>query len=303
MYLGKIGVTPSSIMSVDYVTGNDSQESAFRVKICDTSIRDTVYNKAKFKQGIIVKPFRYYLKSHSRNADETLHHPSTTHPVSTETDQNAHNTTIDHSRSHNSSQSRNPSRSQDSNRSQGSNQSRDCNRSQDSIRNDRQPRDSSRSRDVGRTNSASYSRDFSRSRDSSWQRHSSRRRIRSRTDTAHNYKHSHRYTNLHHRRDTSRYDDQIEHTTHDINSRYRPREYVHRPTRYTAPAHPYEHQHYLQQPNYDYRWLYQQQQQQLSLNPWYYATPKIDTYNQSQTHQQANNVNQVQFAAPAGPYQ
>ena len=110
MYLGKIGVTPSSIMSVDYVTGNDSQESAFRVKICDTSIRDTVYNKAKFKQGIIVKPFRYYLKSLSRNADETLHHPSTTHPVSTETDQNAPNTTIDRSRSHNSSQSRNPSR-------------------------------------------------------------------------------------------------------------------------------------------------------------------------------------------------
>ena len=62
MYLVKSGVTPSSIMSVDYVTGNDSQESAFRVKICDTSIRDTVHNKAKFKQGIIVKPFRYYLK-------------------------------------------------------------------------------------------------------------------------------------------------------------------------------------------------------------------------------------------------
>ena len=95
----------------------------------------------------------------------------------------------------------------------------------------------------------------------------------------------------------------IEHTTHDINPRYRPREYVHRPTRYTAPAYQYEHQHYLPQPNYDYRWFHQQQQQQLGPNPWYYATPKIDTYNQSQTHQQANDVNQVQFAAPASPYQ
>ena len=231
MYLVKIGVTPSSIMSVDYVTGNDSQESAFRVKICDTSIRDTVYNKAKFKQGIIVKPFRYYLKSHSRNVDQISHHSSATQPAST--NQNTHTTTIDHSRSRDSSQS------------------------QYSIRNDRRPRDSSqlpnvsRSRDVGRTHDARYSRDFSRSRDSSWQRHSSRRRIKSRRDTAHTYKHSRRYTNLHNRRDTRTYnDDQIEHTTHDIlvNPRYPHRAYVQGPTRYTAP----EHQHYPQQPNYDY---------------------------------------------------
>ena len=147
--------------------------------------------------------------------------------------QNTHTTTIDHSRS------------------------RDSSRSQYSIRNDRRPRDSSqlpnvsRSRDVGRTHDARYSRDFSRSRDSIWQRHSSRRRIRSRRDTAHTYKHSRRYTNLHNRRDTRTYnDDQIEHTTHDIlvNPRYRHRAYVQGPTRYTAP----EHQHYPQQPNYDY---------------------------------------------------
>ena len=156
MYLVKIGVTPSSIMSVDYVTGNDSQESAFRVKLCDTSIRDTVYNKAKLKQGIIVKPELRILFDiihvQYMNADiilkviaEMQMKPCTIlqHPASTETDQNSHNTTIDHSRSHNSSQSRNPSRSQDSNRSRGSNQSRDSNRSQDSIRNDSQPRDSS----------------------------------------------------------------------------------------------------------------------------------------------------------------
>ena len=91
--------------------------------------------------------------------------------------------------------------------------------------------------------------------------------ISDKSDTANTYKHSHRYTNLHTccRRDTSSYnDDQTEHTTHDINSRYRPREYVCRQTGYTAQEHQYEHQHYLQLSKYDYLWLHQQQRQQLS---------------------------------------
>ena len=44
----------------------------------------------------------------------------------------------------------------------------------------------------------------------------------------------------------------LKHITHDINPRYRPREYVHGPTRYTAPEHQYKHQHYPRQHNDDY---------------------------------------------------
>ena len=53
-YLLKIGVSSESIMSIDCVSGDDPQSSAFRVKICDNSIKDTVYNASNFKSGIIV---------------------------------------------------------------------------------------------------------------------------------------------------------------------------------------------------------------------------------------------------------
>ena len=47
VYLLKIGITPESIMSIECISGGDPQSSSFRVKICDISIRDTVYNTSK----------------------------------------------------------------------------------------------------------------------------------------------------------------------------------------------------------------------------------------------------------------
>ena len=65
-YLLKIGVTSDSIMSIDCISGDDPQSSAFRVKICDKSIIDTVYKASNFKSGIIVKPYRIHLKHQDR---------------------------------------------------------------------------------------------------------------------------------------------------------------------------------------------------------------------------------------------
>ena len=52
-YILKICATSDSIMSIDCVSGDDPQSSAFRVKICDTSVIDTVYKNLNFKSGIL----------------------------------------------------------------------------------------------------------------------------------------------------------------------------------------------------------------------------------------------------------
>ena len=65
-YLLKIGVTSDSIMSIDCISGDDPQSSAFRVKICDKSIIDTVYKTSHFKSGIIVKPYRIHFRHQDR---------------------------------------------------------------------------------------------------------------------------------------------------------------------------------------------------------------------------------------------
>ncbi len=68
-YLVKIGVTQTSILTIECVSGSDPVSSSFRVRICDTSIKDTVYNRANYKPGIIIKPFRYYNNDISRSAN------------------------------------------------------------------------------------------------------------------------------------------------------------------------------------------------------------------------------------------
>ena len=66
-YLIKIGVPPQTIMSVTCIPGNDPKESSFRVKICDTSVRDTIYNSRNFKAGITVMPFRFHHRNTNQN--------------------------------------------------------------------------------------------------------------------------------------------------------------------------------------------------------------------------------------------
>ena len=47
------------------------------IKICDTSIKHSVYNSAKFKQGIIVKPFPFHVQSNNKTANQTISTNST----------------------------------------------------------------------------------------------------------------------------------------------------------------------------------------------------------------------------------
>ena len=70
-YLIKIGVPAQTIMSVTYISGNDPKESSFRVKICDKSVRDTIYNPTNLKAGITVMPFRFHLRN--TNQSTTRH--------------------------------------------------------------------------------------------------------------------------------------------------------------------------------------------------------------------------------------
>ena len=78
-------------MYVDYVTGSSSNESAFRVKIRDTSIIHTVYNSAKFKQGIIVKPFRFHIRSNNKTTNPTSSTNSRANSTSAEVNQHRQN--------------------------------------------------------------------------------------------------------------------------------------------------------------------------------------------------------------------
>ena len=66
-YLIKIGVPAQTIMPVTCISGNDPKESSFRVKICDTSVKDTIYNSTNFKAWITVMPFRFYLRNTNQN--------------------------------------------------------------------------------------------------------------------------------------------------------------------------------------------------------------------------------------------
>ena len=64
-----------NIRNVSKLVHNDSDCSAFKVIISADSIKETVYGKAKFPVGVIVKPFRFYNPdntSYSRN--QTTHY-------------------------------------------------------------------------------------------------------------------------------------------------------------------------------------------------------------------------------------
>ena len=126
-YLLKIGVTSDSIMSIDCISGDDPQSSAFRVKICDKSIIDTVYKASNFKSGIIVKPYRIHLKHQDRYSIQSEHSNRHSLRVMKHTDTQqytsetqSHNTRSRHH--HNSSQDRSKSRA-------NNNRSRDISRS------------------------------------------------------------------------------------------------------------------------------------------------------------------------------
>ena len=66
-YLINIGLPEQTIMSVTCISGNDPKKSSFRVKICDTSVRDTIYNSTHFNTGITVIPFRFYVRNTNQN--------------------------------------------------------------------------------------------------------------------------------------------------------------------------------------------------------------------------------------------
>ena len=70
-YLIQIGIKSSSIVSLSRVSNPDSTASSFRVKICEKSIKDNVYNTDNFKYGIVVKPFRYYTKDNMKKTRDT----------------------------------------------------------------------------------------------------------------------------------------------------------------------------------------------------------------------------------------
>ena len=73
VYLLKIGITPESIMSIECISGGDPQSSSFRVKICEISIKDTVYNTSNFKAGIIIKPYRFHQRYANGNSGENIY--------------------------------------------------------------------------------------------------------------------------------------------------------------------------------------------------------------------------------------
>ena len=98
-FLLKIGVTASTIMSVDYLTGSSSNESAFRVKICDNGIKHTVYNSAKF----IVKSFQFHVRGTTKATDQTISMNSTANLISAEVSQHRQNTNKEKFRSRDSS--------------------------------------------------------------------------------------------------------------------------------------------------------------------------------------------------------
>ena len=60
-------------MSIECISGGDPQSSSFRVKICDISIRDTVYNTSNFKAGIFIKPYRFHQRYVDRNSGENIY--------------------------------------------------------------------------------------------------------------------------------------------------------------------------------------------------------------------------------------
>ena len=275
-YLLKIGVTASTIMSVDYLTGSSSNESAFRVKICDNSIKQTVYNSAKFKKGIIVKPFRFHVRVNTKATDQTISINSTANLTSAEVSQHRQNTNKEKFRSRdsnppqdysppridrqpwNSRRPRNPSRQR--NRSRGTSQSRDASRST----NYRRPRDSSKPRN--RARNISPQRDFSRTRNSR-PRNSSRTRNRSHTD-----------------RESSRYrDDLMDHTERRMSYEHRTHGYDREPIRHSMQPVDLEYRQGLQPLNYDYHWLYQQRQQ-LRSHPGGHSAPHAQMQQQMYTN-------------------
>ena len=60
-------------MSIECISGGDPQSSSFRVKICDISIRDTVYNTSNFKAGIIIKLYQFHQRHVNRNSGENIY--------------------------------------------------------------------------------------------------------------------------------------------------------------------------------------------------------------------------------------
>ena len=212
-YLLKIGVTASTIMSVDYVTGRSSNESAFRVKICDFSIKQTIYDPAKFKQGIIVKPFRFHVRNNNKTTNHTSSSNSTANSTSAEVNQHRQNRNKNNFRSRDSNplQNYSPSRGDrqpcNSGRARDPsgqrNRSRDTSRSQDTSTstNYRRPRDSRKPHN--RTRNISLQRDSIRTRNTSRPRDSSRTRNRSRSiyscnrSSKHSARDSSRYRNDH----------------------------------------------------------------------------------------------------------
>ena len=241
-YLLKIGVTASTIMSVDYVTGRSSNESAFRVKICDNSIKHTVYNSAKFKKRIIVKPFRFHVRGNTKATDQTISMNSTANLTSAKLSQHRQNTNKEKFRARdsnppqdysppridrqprNSRRPRNPSRQR--NKSRDTSQSRDASRST----NYRRLRDSSKPRN--RARNISPQRDFSRRRNSR-PRDSSRTRNRSQTAI-----------------ESSRYrDDLMDHTERRMSYEHRTHGYDREPIRHSIQPVDFEYRHHLHKCN------------------------------------------------------
>ena len=312
-------MTSSTIKSVDYLTGSSSNESSFRVTICDNSIKHTVYNSANIKKGIIVKPFRFHVQGNTKATDQTISMNSTANLTSAEVSQHRQHTNKEMLRScdsnppqdysppridrqpWNSRRPRNPSRQR--NRSRDTSQSRDASRST----NYRRPRDSSKLRNKARN--ISPQRDFSRT-SSSRPRDSSSTRNRS-----HTARESSRYRDEYNNQQIAKRRMSYEHRIHG---------YDREPIRYSIQPVDFEYRQCLQPLNYHYHWLYQQRQQlrshpgvysappaqmqlQMYTNPRYYdalqndAAPNINAPNQTQTYPRAANVNQVQFSSANGP--
>ena len=190
-------------MSVDYVTGRSSNESAFRVRICDFSIKQTIYDPAKFKQGIIVKPFRFHVRNNNKTTNHTSSSNSTANSTSAEVNQHRQNRNKNNFRSRDSNPPQNYSPSHGDRQPCNSGRARDPsgqrNRSRDTSisTNYRRPRDSRKPHN--RTRNISLQRDSIRTRNTSRPRDSSRTRNRSRSIYSYNR------SSKHSARDSSRY--------------------------------------------------------------------------------------------------
>ena len=322
-YLIKIGVPAQTIMSVTCISGNDPKESSFRVKICDTSVRDTIYNSTNFKAGITVMPFRIYLRNTNQNTTRHDKRQPTRRASTSDEGNDRHNErlqshqTSNRRRKFDSTQSHTPYnrshehswRSNESNLQEHKYQSRDH-----SNRHEKHYQTRSQN---NRHETQHKSRDYSDNRDRQYQSrdHSNRyeRQHQSRDYSNHHDRHYEPcdYSNSHNRLYQSRgcrerYDRQ--HSLHDTNVRYQSHRNEDESLKYNdtnqhrCPQDAYWSQPQPTRPHLNvYAAPYTPQQQPLYLNQW--ATGVLPTIgvpstsnvsNQQQTQTgTTSNVNQA----------